>query len=203
MWWSYNSTWCYQQSVLRDLKEKVPRTHSDGGNNLGLCRPPDIYFIPHLHPNLTTLVTSAPDLLKKKIALGSLQGPTEDHVKLLHLLQGGHAGLSAIWGSGRWGGGGGQCHTKGGQEGKISHPWSVRQRTLILGVRPFWSCEEMNTSCRQRCHPNQLRALCWEEALKDKYVFTYSLRQMRWTFDFSSTSFDVDCSERFLARKIY
>lgn len=41
---------------------------------------------PHLPPNLTSLVTSAPDLLKK-ITLGSLQGPTEDHVKLLHLLQ--------------------------------------------------------------------------------------------------------------------
>lgn len=155
--------------------------------------PPKSHHTCHLSPRPS----------EKKIVLGSLQGPTEDHVKLLHLLQGGHAGLSAIWGSGRWGGGGGQCHTKGGQEGKISHPWSVRQRTLILGVRPFWSREEMNTSCRQWCHPNQLRALCWEEALKDKYVFTYSLRQMRWTFDFSSTSFDVHCSERFLARKIY
>lgn len=28
---------------------------------------------------------------------------------------------------------GGQCHTKGGQEGKISHPWSVRQRILFWG----------------------------------------------------------------------
>lgn len=27
---------------------------------------------------------------------------------------------------------GGQCHTKGGQEGKISHPWSVRQRSLFF-----------------------------------------------------------------------
>lgn len=24
----------------------------------------------------------------------------------------------------------GQCHTKGGQEGKISHPWSIRQRNI-------------------------------------------------------------------------
>lgn len=143
--------------------------------------PPKSHHTCHLSPRPS----------EKKIALGSLQGPTEDHVKLLHLLQGG--GGQAIWGSGRWGGGGGQCHTKGGQEGKISHPWSARQRTLILGVRPFWGREEMNTSCRQRCHPHQLIALCWEEALKDKYVFTYSLRRMRWTFDFSSTSFDVHC----------
>ncbi len=28
---------------------------------------------------------------------------------------------------------GGQCHTKGGQEGKISHPWSVWQRTPFGG----------------------------------------------------------------------
>ena len=76
-----------------------------------------------------------PKKKKKKITPRSIQGPSENHVKLLHLLQrGGKSADGWQLFEGVEGGGceGGQCHTKGGQEGKISHPWSVRQRRLFF-----------------------------------------------------------------------
>lgn len=106
---------------------------SDCGNESGLCRPPST----PASLQISSRLSPQPLDLSNKVTLGSHQGPTEDHVKLLHLLQCGQGrerwGLAAIWGSRRRGVWRGQCHTKGGQEGKISHPWSIRQRTLFFG----------------------------------------------------------------------
>lgn len=75
---------------------------------------------------------------------------------------------------------GGQCHTKGGQEGKISHPWSVRQRSLFFlgggGGDLLWSCEQIplrtqhnTTQCRVStvsCSPGD----CKHYPNKEKHV---------------------------------
>lgn len=87
--------------------------------------------------------------------------------------------LAAIWGSGRWGVWRGSKHTKGGQEGKISHPWSVRQRSLFFfggGGDLLWSCEQIplrtqhnTTQCRVStvsCSPGD----CKHYPNKEKHV---------------------------------
>lgn len=50
--------------------------------------PTSLQISPRLSPQ--------PPTSRKKITPGSLQGPTEDHVKLLHLLQCGRGGKSAV-----------------------------------------------------------------------------------------------------------
>lgn len=99
------------------------------GNESGLFRPPFALSNPQqLPPNLACHFSPWP---LQKITLGSLQGPTKDHVNFAFIaVRMKVGGLNAedwqlfegVEGKGCEGG---QCHTKGGQEGKISHPWRL------------------------------------------------------------------------------
>lgn len=125
-------SWCEWRRLRREIQMTgVANLLRACGNESGLFRPPFTLSNPqHLPPNLACHFSPWP---LEKITLGSLQGPTMDHVKLLHLLR----CEWRLWGGlnaedwqlfeGVEGRGceGGQCHTKEGQEGKISHPWRL------------------------------------------------------------------------------
>ncbi len=131
--------WWYQQQFRTKEKNdhcQLP-THclSDCGNESGLCSPTSIHFNPHLHPNLTSLVTSAPRPLEQNNPRDHFKAPPRTMSSFCIYCSADRGESAEGWqlfegveGRGVWRG---QCHTKGGQEGKISHPWSVRQRTLF------------------------------------------------------------------------
>lgn len=124
-------------AVLEKYKLPLPSTHLFTVRLWEWVRPMQTTLHPLLPP---TSLQISPRLSPQPPTLGSLQEPHRGPCQTFAFIavwtgEKERWGPAAIRGSGRvrgvWKG---QCHTKGGQEGKISHPWSVRQRTLFLGV---------------------------------------------------------------------
>lgn len=133
VWWS----WWHQQLFERRTNDhcSLP-THSlsDCGWESSLCRPPSTHTNPHLPPksHLTCHLSPWPPGKNNPKITSRPHGETCQAFAFIAVRtrEGGGTRAWQLF-EGVEGGGceAGQCHTKGGQEGKISHPWSVRQRT--------------------------------------------------------------------------
>lgn len=168
MIWTSEWSWWYQQQFGRAQSDHL----------LNVCQTVGMSQVSadHPTPTLTPPPPSKSHLAchfspwppEKKITLGSLQGPTENHVKLLHLLQCGRGERTLRTGSYLR-----ECKV-GGCEGVNATQREVRKGKLAiheaLGREPFFfwgGGNQINTSHIQITH-------CWGGSCVHAYMLVHT-----------------------------